>query len=282
MEANRLLNVKGLRVSVDDKEILKGIDLKIAEGEVHVIMGPNGSGKSTLAYALMGHPKFKVTSGAVTLKVVDKGKRSRAADLLEMNVTQRARRGVFLGFQNPIAVDGVSVLSFLWRMRGVLSQTQEKNYVGRDGSSDQLHSTVLGIQSMKKFKEELTEYCGRLSLAEEFLKRNLNEGFSGGERKKLEVLQMLVFRPRVAIFDEIDSGTDVDALKKLGVVIQDYLKRERRSSVIIITHYNRILTYLKPDWVHIFNEGMIVKSGSVGLAREVEKRGYIDFQTHYE
>ncbi len=251
-----VLQIKDLRVDVDEKEILRGVSLEVKGGEVHAIMGPNGSGKSTLAYTLMGHPKYKVTSGGISLKT-DK----EEIDILSLTPSARAKLGIFLAFQYPVAVEGVSVQLFLWKafktLKGNIGDEAVKNIVG-----------------FKKFNEILDKYCSELDLDKEFLKRNLNDGFSGGERKKLEILQMMVFQPKVIILDETDSGTDVDAMKRVASGVNKYLKENKKAMIIIITHYNRILNLIKPKYVHIIRDGLLVESGNIHLAGKIEQEGY--------
>jgi len=232
---------RDLRVSIDGKEIVRGVDLEINEGELHAMMGPNGSGKSTLAAALMGHPGYQL-SGEIELD----GER---VDGLEAD--ERARRGMFLGFQYPVAVPGLSVGSFL---RAVLeAQHGEKVKV-------------------RPFREELNGVLERLELPPDFVGRSLNDGFSGGEKKRMEIVQLLMIRPRFALLDEIDSGLDIDALKLVAAGIREVTARG--TAVLLVTHYQRILDHLRPDRVHVFKRGQIVRAGGVELATELEAHGY--------
>lgn len=241
------LEVQGLRVNVEDKPILKGIDLKVATGEVHAVMGPNGSGKSTLALTLMGHPKYKVEAGTATFD----GK-----DLLSLPVDERARLGMFLAFQYPVAVPGVSVANFL---RTAINARRETN-----GEKNPM--------PIPQFRKMLTEKTKLLEFDDSFLSRSLNEGFSGGEKKRLEMLQMHMFQPRFAVLDETDSGLDIDALKTVAQGIEAL--RGPDVGILLITHYERILRYVQPDYVHVLLEGRIVRTGGRELAAELESKGY--------
>ncbi len=239
-----MLKISKLKVQIDKKQILDGVDLTVYAGEVHVVMGPNGSGKSTLAQVLMGSPAYKIESGGMTF-----GK----SDLKKMTADKRAKLGMFLAFQHPVEIPGVSVLNFLRRATGQ------------------------NIKTVVKFRENLLEHLSSLGLSEDFLARSINEGFSGGEKKRNEILQLLTFKPKLAILDEIDSGLDVDGLKSVASAIKKFTKHNPRSSIILITHHAKILEYLKVDGVHIMVEGKIVKSGTVELAKEIEENGYASF-----
>lgn len=242
------LTITDLFVSVENKGIIKGLNLTIKKGEVHAIMGPNGSGKSTLSLSLMGHPSYRITSGTVKIDAID---------LLSLDVTRRARQGLFLAFQKPLAIPGVGVMNFL------RSSYSEKN--GKDKN-----------KSIKEFIKLVKEKASLLHLKDDFLKRGLNEGFSGGESKKLEMLQMAILTPSFAILDEIDTGLDIDALKIVANTIETLRKQ---TGILIITHYQRILKYLKPDFVHMMIDGKIVKSGNYQLAKEIEESGYKSYET---
>ncbi|MBI2040764.1 MAG: Fe-S cluster assembly ATPase SufC [DPANN group archaeon] len=230
-------------VQRERKEIISGISLTINSGEVHALMGPNGSGKSTLSLALMGHPKYKITHGDILLN----GK-----SIINLPANERAKLGVFLGFQYPQEVEGVGISNFL---RTVLARTND------------------GAPAVKEFHKQLKEKMSQLGMPEEFLKRGLNHGFSGGEKKRSEILQLEVLKPKFAILDEPDSGTDVDGLKSVAAGIKETVA-ENKTGVLLITHYNRILEHVKPDFVHIIVDGKIVNSGGAELARETEKSGY--------
>ncbi|PIN79410.1 Fe-S cluster assembly ATPase SufC [Candidatus Woesearchaeota archaeon CG10_big_fil_rev_8_21_14_0_10_34_8] len=237
------LEIKNLQTSIGDKNILKNFNLKVNKGEVHVIMGPNGSGKSTLSYTIMGHPKYHVDSGEI---IVDEEKIST------LNPDLRAKKGLFLGFQHPEEIPGITVANFLRTAIG--SVKGEKIPV-------------------IKFQKILNEKMKDLEIDESFSKRYLNEGFSGGEKKRCEILQMALLEPKYCILDEIDSGTDVDALKIIANGINKLMNKDR--SFVIITHYNRILQHLKKiDYVHILIDGKIVKSGGKDLAIKIDKEGY--------
>jgi Fe-S cluster assembly ATP-binding protein len=244
------LEIKDLRVSVatDDgaKEILKGVDLTVRTGETHAIMGPNGSGKSTLAYAIAGHPKYEITSGEVLLD---------GESVLDMTVDERARAGLFLAMQYPVEVPGVSMANFL---RSAATAIR--------GEAPKLRTWV------KEVKGAMAD----LDIKEEFAERSVNEGFSGGEKKRHEVLQLALLNPKIAILDETDSGLDVDALR----VVSEGVNKSREDSdvgVLLITHYTRILRYIKPDFVHVFVDGRIAEEGGPELAERLEAEGYDRF-----
>ncbi|MEM0129687.1 MAG: Fe-S cluster assembly ATPase SufC [Thermoplasmata archaeon] len=237
------LEIRGLHAEVAGKEILRGVDLTLRSGEITALMGPNGSGKSTLAYALMGHPKYKVTSGSAHLD----GK-----DLLAMPVDQRSRAGLFLGFQYPQEVSGLSLSKFLWTA-----------YVQRHPAES---------VDTAAYDRELKTHMGYLGMDPSMLKRSLNEGFSGGEKKRNEVLQMATLRPIFSILDEPDSGLDIDAVRAVGETVDKL--RGPESGVLLITHYQRILKYLRPDRVHVMVDGQIALSGGRELAEELEVKGY--------
>lgn len=239
---NRLV-IKNLSVNVDEKKILQKISLEIKPGSVHVLMGPNGSGKSTLANTLMGHPKYKVTQGKVTLN---------GQDLTALPPNEKAQAGLFLSLQYPPEIAGVTVHSFL---RSTWQAVHKKKITSLD----------FFRSSQKKMK--------MLGLDEKFTQRQLNVGFSGGEKKKVEMLQMLVLEPKYAILDETDSGLDVDALKSIGKAIT-FLKKEHNMGVLIITHYSRFLRHIKPDYVHIMSKGKIIESGDKKLIERIEKKGF--------
>jgi Fe-S cluster assembly ATP-binding protein len=244
------LEIKDLHVSIatedGPKELLHSVDLTIRAGETHAIMGPNGSGKSTLAYAIAGHPKYEVTAGSITLD---------GADVLEMTVDERARAGLFLAMQYPVEVPGVSMANFL---RSAATAIR--------GEAPKLRTWV------KEVKSAMAD----LDIEPEFAERSVNEGFSGGEKKRHEVLQLALLQPKIAILDETDSGLDVDALR----VVSEGVNRYRASGevgVMLITHYTRILNYIKPDFVHVFAGGKIVESGGPELAEALEEHGYVRF-----
>jgi Fe-S cluster assembly ATP-binding protein len=244
------LEIKDLQVSVETedgpKEILKGVTLTIKDGETHAIMGPNGSGKSTTAYSIAGHPKYTVTGGSVRLD----GK-----DLLAMSVDERAQAGLFLAMQYPVEVPGVSMANFLRTAKTAL-----------DGEAPKLRTWVKDVNGA----------LDRMKLDPAFSQRSVNEGFSGGEKKRAEIAQLDLLDPKVAILDEIDSGLDIDALKIVSEGINDFRGREDKS-VLLITHYTRILRYVKPDFVHVFVDGRIAESGGPELAEELEANGYERF-----
>lgn len=238
------LKIEDLRVEVEGNEILKGVSLEIKGGEVHALMGPNGSGKSTLSYALAGHPRYEVTGGRALLN---------GEDLFDMDVDERARAGLFLAFQYPSEISGVSMANFL---RTAMNSRREKG--------DEI--------SLLEFGKKLREEMQKLGMDESFASRYLNEGFSGGEKKRSEILQLALLQPKIAILDETDSGLDIDALK----IVSDGINALRgpQLGVLCITHYQRILRYLQPDVVHILLDGRIVESGGKELAEELEQKGY--------
>jgi len=237
------LTIKDLHVSVDGIPILKGINLEIKSGEVNTIMGPNGSGKSTLAYVLMGHPKYKIEKGQILLD---------GEEITQLSPDKRARKGLFLSFQYPQEVSGVTLANFL---RTALNSQKEKP----------VH--------VMEFKKLLDEKLDLLQMDPSFGKRYLNDGFSGGEKKKAEILQLAVLQPKIAILDETDSGTDVDALKIISNGINTVAKQQNMG-ILLITHYDRILQYIKTDKVHILVEGKIVKTGGPELAGHIDEAGY--------
>ncbi|MFC6886316.1 MULTISPECIES: Fe-S cluster assembly ATPase SufC [Actinomadura] len=242
------LEIRDLHVSVADgaegtKEILRGVDLTVKAGETHAIMGPNGSGKSTLAYAVAGHPKYEVTSGAVTLD---------GEDVLAMSVDERARAGLFLAMQYPVEVPGVSVSNFL---RSAMTAVRGE------------------APKLREFSKELKTAMENLAIDPAFAQRSLNEGFSGGEKKRHEILQLELLKPKVAVLDETDSGLDVDALKVVSEGVNRF-GASGETGVLLITHYTRILRYVKPDFVHVFAGGRVVADGGPELADELENEGY--------
>jgi Fe-S cluster assembly ATP-binding protein len=238
------LNIRDLRVSIEEKQILKGVNLTVNGGEIHAIMGPNGTGKSTLAAALMGHPKYEVTGGEVS---IDGG------DLLDMEVDERARAGLFLAMQYPSEVSGVTNSDFL---RSAIN--------AKRGEGNEI--------SLMKFIREMDKQMNVLEMNESLATRYLNEGFSGGEKKRNEILQMMMIKPRIAILDEVDSGLDIDALRVVASGLNEM--RSSEMGFIIITHYQRLLNHIKPDFVHVFMQGRIVKSGGPELAERLEQDGY--------
>ena len=240
------LKIENLHVSVEGKEILKGVNLVIKKGEIHALMGPNGSGKSTLSFALMGHPKYEITGGKVTLD----GK-----NLLEMEVDERAKAGLFLSFQYPSEIPGVSLANFLRTAYNEVKYPDSEKKVN-----------IVDFMKLLYGKMEL------LKMDKEFAKRHLNVGFSGGEKKRTEILQLAVLEPKFAILDETDSGLDVDALRVVAAGVKKLVGPHL--GVLVITHYQRILHHIKPHFVHILVDGKIVKSGDYRLAEDVEKSGY--------
>lgn len=241
-----LLNIKNLHANVEGKEILKGLNLTVNEGEIHAIMGPNGSGKSTLASVLVGNPNYEVTQGEVTF---------RGRDILDMNPEERACEGLFLSFQYPVEIPGVSMTNF---MRAALNEVRKHKGLNPISASEFLR--------LIKEKRDLVE------LDKDLANRSVNEGFSGGEKKRNEIFQMAMLDPQLAILDETDSGLDIDALRIVASGINKL--RRKDNSTIVITHYQRLLDYIKPDFVHVLYNGRIVKSAGPELALELEEKGY--------
>ncbi|MBI5202745.1 MAG: Fe-S cluster assembly ATPase SufC [Elusimicrobia bacterium] len=237
-----LLVIENLHVEVEGKPILKGVNLVIEKGQIHALMGPNGSGKSTLSYTLLGHPKYTVTQGRILFN---------GEDVTNAKTHERARKGMFLSFQYPTAIPGVSVANFL--------RTSLKSIKGDEGV-------------VKTFRKNLREKMGQLEMDEKFATRYVNEGFSGGEKKRLETLQMAMLEPKLAILDETDSGLDIDALRIVSGGINRLASPER--GILLITHYQRILDYVRPQFIHVLVAGQIAHSGGPELAKELEKKGY--------
>ncbi len=242
MEDRVLLKIEDLHATVEGKPILKGVNLTINKGEVHAIMGPNGSGKSTLSNVLMGHPKYQVTSGKIFFK---------GEEMQDLKVDERARKGMFLGFQYPLSIPGVPVSKFL---RMSLAAVRGKD--------------VPIIEFRNNFKKNME----LLGIGDSFSGRYINEGFSGGEKKRHEILQLSLLEPSLAILDETDSGLDIDALKVVSAGIERF--RSAEHGILLITHYQRILDYVEPGFIHVFADGRIIKSGDKQLAKELESRGY--------
>lgn len=242
------LVIKDLKVSIEEKQILQGIDLVVNAGEVHAVMGPNGSGKSTLASTIAGHPDYQIDGGSVSLD---------GTEVLEMSPDERANIGLFLAFQYPVEIPGVRVSNFL----KLAYQARFKD------QPERLFAKAID------FRKHLKSVADKLKVKTELLDRGLNEGFSGGEKKQLEIVQMALLEPKFAILDETDSGLDIDAIKKVAMGVQKIVK-ENNTGVIVITHYQRILDYLKPDFVHVVKNGKVVKNGGADLVKELEETGY--------
>jgi Fe-S cluster assembly ATP-binding protein len=247
---SKVLTIENLHVAIDGKEILKGVDLTIRQGEVHALMGPNGSGKSTLSYALMGHPNYEVTEGTARIDGVD---------ILELEADERAKAGLFLAFQYPTSIPGVTVANFL--RHAVTNVRNPERLEGHD------------LMPMRDFRKELREQMDELGMDQEFARRYLNEGFSGGEKKRAEVLQLAMLRPAFAILDETDSGLDIDAVRIVSEGVNK-VAGKFGTGVLVITHYQRILTYIKPEFVHILFGGRIVENGGPELVETLEREGY--------
>jgi Fe-S cluster assembly ATP-binding protein len=253
-----VLEIRNLHATVADNEILKGVNLTLHSGEIHAVMGPNGSGKSTLAYVIAGHPHYEITQGDILLD---------GESILEMEADERSRAGLFLAFQYPVAVPGVSVANFLRtavsNVRGYTSKPAEEGRAGMIGSN---------LMPMREFRRELTDKMKEYNVDPSFARRYLNDGFSGGEKKRTEVLQMAMLEPKFAILDESDSGLDIDALRVVSDGINKLATQDR--GFLLITHYQRMLNYVKPDKVSIFFGGRIVMTGGPEVAHMLEERGY--------
>jgi feS assembly ATPase sufC len=247
MSEKQILNVKDLYVDVEDKQILHGVNLSIGAGETHVLMGPNGTGKSTLGYALMGNPKYKIKSGEIWF---------RGKDITDKPVNERAKEGLFLSFQNPLEVPGVTLGSFI---RNALEQKTGKRI------------------RLWDFKQELKRTMEILQMDESYAERDLNVGFSGGEKKKAEILQLLMLKPALAILDETDSGLDVDAVRTVSAGIEEYQKN-CKGSLLIITHSTKILESLSVDYTHVMVEGKIVQTGGSALVDEINRNGFAKYE----
>jgi Fe-S cluster assembly ATP-binding protein len=238
-----ILEIKDLHVDAEQKNVLKGLNLRIGQGELHVLMGPNGSGKTTLAKTIMGHPQTKITGGSI---LVD------GESINDMPPNERAKRGIFLEFQNPVEIEGLGIVNFLNTARGALG----KEKIG-----------------YREFMNEIKQNAQTLRMREDLIGRSLNYGFSGGEKKKMEILQMAMLKPKLAVLDEPDSGLDIDAVRVVAENINDFMKRTG-AGVLLITHYSRILSYMKPQFVHVISDGRIVREGGVQLLEQIEKEGY--------
>ena len=241
-----MLEIKNLKAQIEDKTILNGVNLKVNKGEVHAIMGPNGSGKSTLSSVIAGNEDYEVSSGSITYE---------GDDLLEMAPEERSHRGVFLSFQYPVEIPGLSVSNFI-----KTAINEKKKSLGQENISAK--------ELLQLFKEK----CELLNIDKEYLSRSLNEGFSGGEKKRNEIFQMAMMEPKLSILDETDSGLDIDALKIVANGVNSL--KSSSNSIILITHYQRLLNYIVPDFVHILKDGKIVMSGDKSLAQKLEKEGY--------
>ncbi|MGK0500855.1 MAG: Fe-S cluster assembly ATP-binding protein [Oceanicoccus sp.] len=241
-----MLSIKNLQASVEDKQILKGLSLEVKPGEVHAIMGPNGSGKSTMGYVITGRDGYQSITGSATLN---------GEELLDMDAEDRARAGLFLAFQYPVEIPGVSNMEFM-----KASVDAQRKARGEEALSS------------REFLQEAKAACKQVDLPLEFLKRGVNEGFSGGEKKRNEIMQMLLLKPKLCILDESDSGLDIDALQVVAEGVNSQRSADR--SFIVVTHYQRLLDFIKPDFVHVLSDGKIVKSGDASLAHELEAHGY--------
>ena len=252
MSEQAVLEIKDLRVSVEGNEVLKGVNMTVKQGEIHALLGPNGAGKSTLGYAIMGHPKYEIEGGEVLLN---------GENLLEMEADERSRKGLFLAFQYPVGIPGVTVANFL---RTALNARREESQ---------------GKISPMEFRRLLTGKMEELGVDRAFAGRYLNEGFSGGEKKRAEILQLATLEPKIAILDETDSGLDIDAMRVVADGVNQLLGPEM--GILVITHYQRFLNYIKPDVVHILLDGQIVARGGAELAEELDEKGYEWVREHY-
>jgi Fe-S cluster assembly ATP-binding protein len=250
-----MFEVENLHVNIEDKEILKGVDLTVNAGEIHALMGPNGSGKSTLAYVVAGHPSYEVTEGSI---------RYFGEDIFELEPDERARKGIFLAFQYPTVIPGVSMANFL-RMAVTNVRNARAEEIADNGGSAQKFTP-------REFRRLMRDKMSMLKIDEGFATRYLNEGFSGGEKKRAEILQMALLEPRLAIMDETDSGLDIDALRVVSEGVNALTTPEM--GLVLITHYQRLLNFIKPDYVHIMMDGRIVQEGGPELALELEEKGY--------
>lgn len=250
--SNTIMEIKNIQASVDGTDILRGVDLTIEKGEIHALMGPNGSGKSTLAQVLAGHPSYEVNKGSVIFN---------GEDVLDMDPAERSLAGIFLAFQYPVAIPGVPVLSFLRAAYNVRHPEDPSSPAGKK-------------VTVAKFRKILNTHAEALKINLDFIDRAVNDGFSGGEKKKLEMLQMAVLEPKFIVLDETDSGLDVDALQIVGEAVNAYKEKNPDVGILIITHYQRILRYIKPDHVHVMKDGAIVESGDATLAEKLEEQGY--------
>lgn len=244
---NMLLEIRDLHAEIDGKEVINGLNLKIKQGELHVIMGPNGSGKTTLAKAIFGHPAVTIKSGDI---LVDN------KSILDLSTDQRAALGLFLGFQHPVEIEGVGFINFLRASKESLNK---------------------GTVDMKNMMVEIKKNAEDLKIGEGIIGRPLNKGFSGGEKKKAEILQMAIQKPKIAILDEPDSGLDIDAIRVVATNINRIVK-ESNSGLLVITHYSRILEYMKPEFVHVMVKGKIVEEGNIDMVKKLEEKGYVNFE----
>jgi Fe-S cluster assembly ATP-binding protein len=249
---NSDLVIKDLHVSIEDKEILKGLNLTVKAGTIHAIMGPNGSGKSTLAYTLMGHPNYTVTGGEVWYQ---------GQNILELEADERSKLGLFLAFQYPVSIPGVTVANFL---RSAINAHRAEE--GKDPKTTSI--------PVAEFRKQLREKMAALEIDESFVRRYLNEGFSGGEKKRVEILQMAMLQPKMAVLDETDSGLDIDALRIVSQGVNTLYKQQPEMGVLVITHYQRLLNHIQPHVVSVMFDGRIVHSGGPELALELEEKGY--------
>ncbi len=250
-----MFEVDNLHAEIDGKEILKGVDLVVNQGEIHALMGPNGSGKSTLAYVVAGDPRYEVTEGSI---------RFEGEDILEWSPDERARKGLFLAFQYPTVIPGVSMANFLRMAVTNVRNARAEEITAAGGSAERM--------TPREFRRLMREKMALLKMDDAFATRYLNEGFSGGEKKRAEILQMALLEPKMAVLDETDSGLDIDALKVVSEGVNNLSGPE--VGMLLITHYQRLLNFIKPDFVHIMNEGRIIESGGPELAHELEAKGY--------
>ncbi len=255
MSQTPMFEIENLHVSIEDKEILKGINLIVNPGEVHALMGPNGSGKSTLAYVIAGHPSYEVTEGSI---------KYFGEDILELSPDERAQKGLFLAFQYPTVIPGVSMANFLRMAVKNVRDARAEEIEANGGTAEKF--------TPREFRKLMREKMSMLKMDDSFATRYLNEGFSGGEKKRAEILQMALLEPRLAVLDETDSGLDIDALKTVSEGVNNLMNPDM--GILLITHYQRLLNHIKPHFVHIVMDGRIVKQGGPELAHELEAKGY--------
>ncbi len=251
------LEIKNLHARIEEREILKGVNLTVNSGEIHAMMGPNGSGKSTLAYVLMGHPNYEVTEGEILLD---------GENILEMEPDERAQAGLFLAFQYPTAIPGVNVANFL---RLSVNAVKKARYQQEHGEEAEFKAPPVA-----EFRKRLVEKMNILKMDRTFMARYLNEGFSGGEKKRMEILQLAMLEPKIAVMDETDSGLDIDALRTVAEAVNTIHQQQQDLGLLVITHYQRLLNYIKPQFVHVLVDGRVVKSGGSELVEQLEAQGY--------
>ncbi len=267
------MEIQNIYASIEGKEILKGVNLTVKPGEIHAVMGPNGSGKSTLASVLLGHPQYQISNNKYQIPTIKIGNRN----IISLPTEERAKAGLFLAFQSPVTIPGVSVINLLRSAYQTVHGKKVSDKAGKAIQNPVLARRLINVNlNMSEFMSMVKEHARFLNLDQSFLSRGIHDGFSGGEKKKVEMLQALVLGPKFAIFDEIDTGLDVDALQMVARGMDRLAKLG--TGIIVITHYQRILRYVKPQFVHVFIAGRIVKSGNAALAKHIEKNGYQEYE----